>query len=154
MSTNGGTTALGGQLKETMAQDDPADDDQDKSTKWAENRTDWAEDRTIMALERTFAGWMRTAFAAIGIGFRALFGEFDPPWLAKAIATMFIALAIVFAIGAERRACRAFQRLSSHAIDSPKMPNIRLIAYSISAGALVLIVALWVLNDGTIGTAG
>ncbi|WP_340588597.1 DUF202 domain-containing protein [Erythrobacter alti] len=139
-----------------MAQDDPADDTVDKSTKWAENRTDWAEDRTIMALERTFAGWMRTAFAAIaiGIGFRALFGEFQPPWLAKAIATGFIMLAIVFAIGAERRACRAFSRLSSHAIDSPKLPNIKLIAYSISAGALLLIVALWVLNDGSIGPEG
>jgi putative membrane protein len=134
-----------------MAQDD-SDKQADKSTRMAEERTDWAEDRTIMALERTFAGWMRTSFAAIaiGIGFRALFGEFDPPWLAKAIATMFIALAIVFAIGAERRACRAFDRLSSHAVDSPRLPNIRFVAYAVAVGALVLIVALWVLNDGTL----
>lgn len=133
-----------------MADDPDAEDD--KSTVMAEHRTDWAEDRTIMALERTFAGWMRTAFAAIaiGIGFRALFGEFEPPWLAKAIATMFISLAIVFAIGAERRACRAFNRLSSHAVDSPKLPNIRFVAWAISAGAALLIVALWVLNDGSL----
>lgn len=132
-----------------MAQDHP-ESDNDPNTDWAADRTDWAEDRTIMALERTFAGWMRTAFAAIaiGIGFRALFGEFDPPWLAKAIATMFIALAIVFALGAERRASKSFQRLSSHAVDSPKMPNIRLIAYSIAAGATLLIAALWWLNNG------
>lgn len=105
-----------------------------------------------MALERTFAGWMRTAFAAIaiGIGFRALFGEFQPPWLAKAIATMFIGLAIVFAIGAERRACKAFNRLSSHDVDSPHLPNIKLIAYAISAGASLLIAALWMLNDGAL----
>ena len=140
-----------------MAQDskengDTEDQSDDRSTQMAEDRTDWAEDRTVMALERTFAGWMRTAFAAIaiGIGFRALFGEFEPPWLAKAIATLFIALAIVFAIGAERRACKAFNRLSSHAVDAPKLPNIQLIAYSISGGALLLIVALWVLNDGTL----
>lgn len=140
-----------------MAQDtddnsDSGDQSADRSTQMAEDRTDWAEDRTVMALERTFAGWMRTAFAAIaiGIGFRALFGEFEPPWLAKAIATLFISLAIVFAIGAERRACKAFNRLSSHAVDSPKLPNIQLIAYSISGGALLLIVALWVLNDGTL----
>lgn len=135
-----------------MAEDNPSDEP-DQSTELAENRTEWAEDRTIMALERTFAGWMRTAFAAIaiGIGFRALFGEFEPPWLAKAIATMFIALAIVFALGAERRACRAFERLSSHAVDSPKMPNIKFVAYAVSAGAALLIVALWVLNDGQIG---
>lgn len=115
------------------------------SNELAEERTDWAEDRTILALERTFAGWMRTAFAAIaiGIGFRALFGEFDPPWLAKAIATMFIALAIVFAIGAERRASRSFDRLSSHAVDSPQLPNLRWIAWVIAGGAALLIVALW-----------
>ncbi len=115
------------------------------SNELAEDRTDWAEDRTILALERTFAGWMRTAFAAIaiGLGFRALFGEFDPPWLAKAIATMFIALAIVFAIGAERRARRSFERLSNHAIDAPQVPNLRWIAYSIASGAAVLIIALW-----------
>lgn len=134
-----------------MAEHKP-DTEGDRSTQLAANRTDWAEDRTIMALERTFAGWMRTAFAAIaiGIGFRALFGEFEPPWLAKAIATGFITLAIVFAISAERRACKAFERLSSHAVDSPKLPNIRLVAWSIAAGAALLIVALWVLNDGTI----
>ncbi|RPF71214.1 YidH family protein [Aurantiacibacter spongiae] len=134
-----------------MAQDDPVSEDDDRSTKWAQDRTDWAEDRTIMALERTFAGWIRTAFAAIaiGIGFRALFGAFEPPWLARAIATVFIALAIVFAIGAERRASKAFHRLSSHAVDSPRLPNIRLIAWSISAGAALLIVALWLLNGDT-----
>ena len=60
-----------------MAQDDP-EPGEDKSTKWAEFRTDLAEDRTIQATERTFAGWLRTAFAAIGvgIGFQVLFGEF------------------------------------------------------------------------------
>ena len=125
---------------------------EDKKIEMAENRTDWAEDHTIMALERTFAGWMRTAFAAIaiGIGFRALFGEFEPPWLAKAIATGFITLAIVFAIGAQQRATKAFERLSSHAVDAPNLPNIKLVAYSISAGAILLIVALWVLNDGSL----
>lgn len=124
------------------------DDQTDKSTKLAADRTDWAEDRTILALERTFAGWLRTAFAAIGIGlgFRALFGEFDPPWLARAIATLFIAMAIVFAIGAERRVYRSFERLSSHAVDSPNLPNLKWIAYAVSLGAAVLIAALWVLH--------
>ena len=52
-----------------------------------------------MAVERTFAGWMRTAFGAIGIGiaFHALFGEFDPPYLAKLIATVFILLGAILA---------------------------------------------------------
>lgn len=128
---------------------DNADTSPESSTQMAEDRTDWAEDRTILALERTFAGWIRTAFAAIGIGlgFRALFGAMDPTWLPKAIASMFIALAIVFALGAERRACRSFERLSSHTVDSPKLPNLRWIAYAISAGAAILITALWVLHE-------
>lgn len=116
-----------------------------KNEELADDRTDWAEDRTILALERTFAGWMRTAFAAIGIGlgFRALFGELEPPWLARAIATLFIALAIVFAVSAERRSCRSLKRLSSHAVDSPDLPNLRWIAYGVAFGAGVLIIALW-----------
>lgn len=91
---------------------------------------------------------MRTAFAAIGIGlgFRALFGELEPPWLARAIATLFIALAIVLAISAERRTCRAFTRLSAHAVDTPDLPKLRWLAYSVSVGAAVLIAALWVLR--------
>ena len=135
-----------------MSTDEPDSAAQDESTRLAEERTEWAEDRTIMALERTFAGWIRTSFAAIaiGIGFRALFGEFDPPWLAKAIATGFLCLAILFALGAERRAYKAFDRLTSHSIDAPKLPNIRLISYAISFGTIVLIVAFWVLDNGTL----
>lgn len=56
-------------------------------TDYAEDRTDWAEDRTAMANERTFAEWMRTAFAAIGIGigFNALFDKLEPAWVPKAL---------------------------------------------------------------------
>ena len=88
-----------------------------------------------MATERTFAGWMRTAFAAIGIGiaFRGLFGELEPPWLARAIATVFIVLGAVLAIGAERRAAHSFSRLSAHKVDEPQVPRLRWIAYSIAA---------------------
>lgn len=136
-----------------MAADPDPESGVDKSTKWAEDRTDLAEDRTIMALERTFAGWMRTAFAAIGIGlgFKAVFGEFDPPWLAKAIATLFIVLGIVFALGAERRATKSLSELKSHQVRAPDTPNLRWVAWAISAGAALLIAGLWILNDGTIG---
>ena len=114
----------------------------------AENRTEFAEDRTIMAVERTFAGWMRTSFAAIGIGvaFHALFGDLEPPWLARVIATLFVALGAILAIGAERRACRNFERLSAHRVDSPKMPNLRWIAYALVLGASVLAVSLWLMR--------
>ena len=80
-------------------------------TSYAEDRTDWAEDRTAMANERTFAGWMRTAFAAIGIGigFNALFDELEPVWVPKAVATMFILLGIALIYLAQRRACHTFR---------------------------------------------
>ena len=80
----------------------PVTDDREEL---AEERTHFAEDRTIMAMERTFAGWIRTAFAAIGIGlaFHVVFDEFEPPWLARAIATMFILAGGWVAIAAERR---------------------------------------------------
>lgn len=115
----------------------------------ASERTDLAEDRTIMAVERTFAGWMRTSFAAIGIGlaFRAIFGALEPWWLARGIATLFFLLAIIFAIGAERRACRAFDRLSGNQVTAPQTPRLRWIAYAVSAGAAVLAVAIWWMQD-------
>mgnify|MGYP002777126438 CR=1 FL=1 len=119
------------------------------STDLAKDRTNFAEDRTIMAMERTFAGWMRTAFAAIGIGlaFRALFGEFDPPWLARAIATAFIVLGGLVAFTAERRACRTIGRLSAHETDAPKPASMRWIGWSVAASALLLAAALWLLHD-------
>lgn len=122
----------------------------------AKDRTNFAEDRTIMATERTFAGWIRTAFAGIGIGiaFHALFGELEPPWLARAIATLFIAAGAVLAISAERRACKALERLSAHEMDAPSAPNFRLLAYAVALGAAILIAGLWILHDGSIDEKG
>lgn len=119
----------------------------------ARERTDLAEDRNIMAMERTFAGWMRTAFAAIGIGlaFRAVFGAFDPPWLARAIATLFIAAGAALALSAQRRTCATLSRLHSHSVEAASAPNFRLLAYAVVLGAGVLIAGLWILNDGEIG---
>ncbi len=134
-----------------MAQDDPPDSP-DKSTQWAEFRTDLAEDRNIMAMERTFAGWMRTAFAAIGIGlgFRAVFGDFEPPWLARAIATVFIVGGGWLAITAERRACKTLARLDPHEFEAISTPNFKLMAYAVATGSTVLTAGLWILNDGSI----
>ena len=134
-----------------MAEDDP-EDERDRSTQWAEFRTDLAEDRNLMAMERTFAGWMRTAFAAIGIGlgFRAVFGEFDPPWLAKAVATLFIIGGGWLAITAERRACRTMARLDSHQYEGISRPNFRIMAFAVATGSAVLTAGLWILNDGDI----
>ncbi|RIV77600.1 YidH family protein [Pelagerythrobacter aerophilus] len=118
----------------------------------AVERTKYAEDRNIMAMERTFAGWIRTAFAAIGIGiaFRALFGELEPPWLAKAIATLFVLAGAALAFSAQRRACRTLERLHPHVIEQPSSPNFRLLAFAVMLGAGILIAGLWLLNDGSL----
>ena len=132
-----------------MAQDDPPDDP-DKSTQWAEFRTDLAEDRNIMAMERTFAGWMRTAFAAIGIGlgFRALFGSWDPSWMPKLIASLFILGGGWLAVTAQKRACKTLDRLSTHEFAPIPTPNFRVMAYGVAIGAVVVTVGLWVLVEG------
>lgn len=124
------------------------DQDPDRNTRWAEERTEWAEDRTVLAVERTFAGWMRTAFGAIGIGlaFRAVFGDFNPPWLARAIATLFILLGAAMVIGAERRARNSLERLKSHEVDAAKGLNMRWLAWAIALGAAVLVAGLWALD--------
>ena len=131
------------------------DSDADESTQWAEFRTDLAEDRSIMAMERTFAGWIRTAFAAIGIGlgFKAVFGPFDPPWLAKAVSTMFILAGGWLAITAQRRACKTLDRLQTHEFEAISTPNFKTLAYAVAMGAIVLTAGLWLLNDGTLNAA-
>ena len=133
-----------------MANDD--DDQKPDSNDLAMERTDLAEDRNIMAMERTFAGWMRTAFAAIGIGlaFRAVFGEFDPPWLARAIATMFVLAGGALAYTAQRRTCDTMGRLKSHQLHPASAPNFRVLGYAVVTGSLLLTAGLWILNDETI----
>lgn len=122
---------------------------QNNSNDLAEQRTDWAEDRTVQATERTYAGWLRTAFAAIGIGlgFRALFGEFDPPWLAKGIATCFILIGAAVAWSAQNNASKTMARLQTHSVDAPKVLHMRWLSYLVAAGALTLAIALWFLRE-------
>jgi putative membrane protein len=109
------------------------------------SRTELAEDRTLLANERTFAGWLRTGFAAIGIGlgFNVLFREMAPFWLPRAIATMFILVGVFVAIGAERRACAVRERLSTHVVESAKPMNLRLITIATAVAAAALIGAIW-----------
>lgn len=130
-------------------QDDAADGDlSERRTSFAEDRTDWAEDRTAMANERTFAGWMRTAFAAIGIGigFNALFERLEPTWAPKAIATGFIIIGMVVMYLAQHRASRAFERLTVHAIHMPAVKRLRLLSWAVIAGGFALIAAFWLLT--------
>jgi len=111
------------------------------------SRTDLAEDRTILANERTFAGWMRTSMAAvaIGVGFHALFGRTEPPWLPRAVATVFLLLAIVVIVLAERRATAVMDRLKAHEIETAKPINFKLFTAVVSLSSAAMIVGLWLI---------
>lgn len=114
----------------------------------AEDRTDLAEDRTVLANERTFAGWMRTGFAAVGIGlgFQALFQRMEPAWVPKAIATAFLLIAIFILLVAERRACTVLKRLDTHQIKRMRRVNLRVMTYVAVLATSALIAAVWLLR--------
>ena len=111
----------------------------------ARKRTDLAEDRTVLANERTFGSWVRTGFAAIGIGlgFHALFGRIEPLWMPRAIATAFLLIAIVIFLAADRRASAVIKRLHTHEVESVKIGVVRLITFVTVAATVALIAAIW-----------
>jgi putative membrane protein len=113
----------------------------------ARDRTDFAEDRTILAHERSFAGWMRTGMAAVGIGlgFNALFRSLEPDWVAKAIATAFLLVAIYIFLSADRRARRILDNLDAHSVSALKPMRIRLLSWLLSLATLALTGAIWLL---------
>lgn len=117
----------------------------DQNLELAENRTDLAEDRTVLANERTLGSWLRTGFAAIGIGlaFNALFQRMEPPWLPRAIATAFLLIAIAIFISAERRSCAVIARLHPHVVRTIRPARVRLIAWASVLATLALIWAIW-----------
>ena len=122
-------------------------DDQDKKTDWAEARTDWAEDRTVLANERTFAGWMRTGMAAVALalGLRAVFDEAEPLWLPKAVATLFLVIAIVVFWAARFQAGKAQTRLDDHHAEAQPVTLFTLMAAAFTIAALAVGYVLWTL---------
>ena len=111
----------------------------------AEDRTDLAEDRTIMAVERTMASWMGSGMGLIGLalGLRAIFGTFEPTWIPKAMATFFLILAIVVVHSARKRMCGAIARMSPSWVEEPNTRGMEIAAYGISAGAVMLMIGVW-----------
>ncbi len=121
-----------------------------------EDKTDLARDRTVLANERTFAGWMRTGFAAvaIGVGFHALMERMQPAWAPKAIATVFLLVAIYTIVVAERRACQVLGRFDKHKVAELQPMNLRVITIVSVAATLALIAAIWLLEIKPAGGAG
>lgn len=116
-------------------------------TQMAKDRTDWAEDRTVLANERTFAGWMRTGLAAVAValGLRAVFQAFEPTWVPKAVASIFVAAAVFIFYSAERQASETLQRLDDHAATARSSGAMRLTALAFGLGAILTGGVLWLL---------
>lgn len=113
----------------------------------AKDRTDWAEDRTILANERTFAAWIRTGLAslALALGMRAVFGAFEPTWLAKSVASLFCILAIYIFWAAQASACQTLSRLNDTQANAQPLNRMRVIAGCFACGGLATIGILWTL---------
>ncbi|NKB26694.1 MAG: DUF202 domain-containing protein [Rhodobacteraceae bacterium] len=113
----------------------------------AEERTDWAEDRTMLANERTFGGWMRTGMASVGValGLKAVFAAFEPTWVPRLVASIFILVAVLIFWAARRNAAKMMQRLNSHVAESASTTRMTIITVVLSAGAAATGLILWFL---------
>lgn len=113
----------------------------------AEDRTDWAEDRTILANERTFAGWLRTGMGsiAVAVGLKAVFGDFEPTWLAKVVATIFLFAALLIFWGARRQAANTRDRLTDRSVSPVSIRHMTVLAVTFAVGAVATGVVLWAL---------
>lgn len=111
----------------------------------AKDRTDWAEDRTVLANERTFAGWMRTGMAciALALGLRAVFDPFEPTWLPKTVASVFILAAIFIFWAARRQACETVDRLNEHHAQAQPTRYMTFVSIIMSLSALATGGILW-----------
>lgn len=116
-------------------------------TEKAEQRTDWAEDRTIMANERTFNSWMGLGLGAVGvaIALKAVFGEFEPTWAAKAVASLFLLTAIAIYWTAAHHAHRTLDRLTSRDAEVTGSKSFRRLAALLSLATIGTGAVLWAL---------
>ena len=117
------------------------------SNELAEARTDWAEDRTILANERTFAGWMRTGMAslAVAVGLKAVFGDFDPTWAAKAVSTIFVITAVYIFWAAQDTASKTLKRLEDHHANAQPDLRMKTLALIFSVASVAVGAILWML---------
>ena len=121
---------------------DAKDGDRDDK---AEARTEWAEDRTLMANERTFSSWTGTGLGAIGValGMTAVFRAAEPKWLAKLVATIFVAGAIYLFWQAWRNACRTHARLQESDVEAVPQQGYTRVAGIMTLGAVGALIILW-----------
>jgi len=117
----------------------------DKSEDMAKERTDWAEDRTIMANERTFSSWIGSGLGAIGLAlaFKAVFGDFEPTWLARLIALIPLVGAVLLFWTARNKACQTVQRLTNRDVETSGTRTYTVITLIMTATAIGTAFILW-----------
>ncbi len=110
-------------------------------------RTKWSEDRTILANERTFASQMRTGMACVGVamGMIAVFRETEHPLIARSVAELFVAVAIMIFGTAARRGYLAQRRIDDHDTTSQSHRAMIVTASLLTLGAAATGVILWFL---------
>ncbi len=123
------------------------DASQPDKTDMAEDRTDWAEDRTVLANERTFAGWMRTGLAAVAvaIGLKAVFKDFEPTWIAKSAATLFLGTALFIFWSARQQACATRARMTERDAEATTTTRITTMVSLLAVSTVGVGVVLWLL---------
>ena len=99
-------------------------------------RTRWSEDRTLMAAERTFNAALRTALGCVGValGLHAVFRSVAPGWAPKAVALLFLALALLLVWSSRHRLIDTHRRLRDHDIETEGARLITLISIAVTAG--------------------
>ena len=85
------------------------------------------------------------ASVALAVGLRAVFGQFDPTWLAKSVATIFIVLALYIFWAAERSAAQTLARLSDNDAHAQPLTRMRIIVAALALGAVSVGGVLWAL---------
>lgn len=116
-----------------------------RSEDMAKDRTDWAEDRTIMANERTFLSWIGAGMAAIGLAlaFKAIFGAFEPTWIAKTISTVPLIAATLLFFVAQKNARKTLARLTERDVETSGPRNFILVAALLALTAVGTAFILW-----------
>jgi len=111
----------------------------------AAERTRMAEDRTRLAAERTYSGWVGMAMGALGValGLRALFGPFEPTWVPKLAASVFVAAALFILWAAWRNATGASGHLGNNRAEGQPPSRVGWITAALAAGTLLVGVLLW-----------
>lgn len=117
----------------------------DEESERARLRTRWAQDRTLLANERTYASWIATGMGAIGvaIGLHAVFSEAEPQWVAKAISTIFLVIAVGLFLAARHNAMTTYQRLYDEEFEATPGRNFHRISIALVCGAVSIGAILW-----------